>query len=351
MTEETRHIIRKIGMKFLLLAMVLVVLDLVYRFTLYPKDREKYCTLLTYSRIPVQDSTDIIYLGESSNHSCSPLDEDQRAISEMLGGLMPGHRVGKMSKDACHAGIFYDMLRNIPRKSPVKTVVVTVNMRSFSSEWIYADLERPLQKEQIMMKKAPSLYKRMLLAFKAYAHWSDSERDKLVREGLKKQTLHLPYYFPYKSASDWDHAIGTQCYLYNGEKVSMDTVALTCHYIKDFAYHLDDGNPRIRDLDKIVRLCHRRGWNLVFHIMSDNMDQIRTLAGPDLEFLMKSNAQYIIRRYEPKGVAVVNNQYLVRDRDFFERGFPTEHYTQHGRMASAERIAERLKEEGWCAQN
>ncbi len=343
MTDETRNIILKIGKKFLLLAMVLVVIAIVYRIFLYPKDREKYCTLMQYSLLPVQDSTDIIYLGESSNHSCSPKDKDTRAISDMIGDMMPGHRVGRLSKDACHAGIFYDILRNIPRKNPVKTVIVTVNLRSFSSEWIYAELEKPLQKEQIMMKKAPALYKRTLLAFKAYAHWPENERQRLVREGLKQQTLNLPYYFPYKNASDWDHAIGTQNYLYNGKKVSYDTIVLTCHYIKDFAYQLDDKNPRIRDLDKIVRLCKRRDWNLVLNILADNMDQIKTLAGPDLEYLMKQNAQYIIHRYEPQGVLVVNNQNMVRDRDFFEREFPTEHYNQHGRHIVAENIVETMK--------
>lgn len=344
MTNETKHIILQLGRKFLLLAAVLVVLDIVYRFTFYPKDRDENCTLIPYSMKPVKENDDIIYLGESSNHSFCASDTDQRAISEMIDDMLPGHKVGKLSKDACHAGVYYDILRNIPRKNPVKTVIVTVNLRSFSSEWIYSDLEKPLQKEQIFMKKAPALYKRMLLAFKAYAHWSEDERQKLVREGLEEQTLKLPYYFPYHNASEWDHAIGSQDHLFNGQKVSMDTIVLTCHYIKDFAYQLDDENPRIKDFDRIVKLCKRRGWKLVFHILADNMDQIKTLAGPDLEFLMKQNAQYIVNRYAPKGVTVVNNQYMVRDRDFFEREFPTEHYNQTGRRIVAEMVVEGIRD-------
>lgn len=344
MTNETKHIILQLGRKFLLLAAVLAVLDIVYRFTFYPKDRDENCTLIPYSMKPVKENDDIIYLGESSNHSFCASDTDQRAISEMIDDMLPGHKVGKLSKDACHAGVYYDILRNIPRKNPVKTVIVTVNLRSFSSEWIYSDLEKPLQKEQIFMKKAPALYKRMLLAFKAYAHWSEDERQKLVREGLEEQTLKLPYYFPYHNASEWDHAIGSQDHLFNGQKVSMDTIVLTCHYIKDFAYQLDDENPRIKDFDRIVKLCKRRGWKLVFHILADNMDQIKTLAGPDLEFLMKQNAQYIVNRYAPKGVTVVNNQYMVRDRDFFEREFPTEHYNQTGRRIVAEMVVEGIRD-------
>ena len=338
MTDETRHIILKITKKCLLLLLLLVVMDLVYRFTLYPRDRERYCSLLEFSQIPIRDTADIIYLGESSEFSCSPTDTDRRSIGTMIGDMMPDHNMGCLSKGAVHAAIYYDILRNIPRDNPVKTVIVTVNMRSFSSEWIYSNLEQPLQKEQIMMKKAPALYKRMLLAFKAYVHWSEAERSKLVRKGFRRQTFTLPHTFPYRNANEWDRATSSQYRLYNGMQASLDTIELACHYIKCFAYQLDDKNPRIKDFDKIVRLCQRRGWRLVFNILADNMDQIKTLAGPDLEYLMQENAQYIIQRYEPQGVTVVNNQYSVRDEDFFE-DFVTEHYSQRGRQAIAKKIA------------
>ncbi|MBR6161912.1 MAG: hypothetical protein IKQ75_08605 [Bacteroidales bacterium] len=343
MTDETRHIILKIAKKCLLLLLLLVVMDLVYRFTLYPRDRERYCSLLEFPQIPIRDTADIIYLGESSEFSCSPTDTDRRSIGTMIGDMMPDHKMGCLSKGAVHAAIYYDILRNIPRDNPVKTVIVTVNMRSFSSEWIYSNLEQPLQKEQIMMKKAPALYKRMLLAFKAYVHWSEAERSKLVRKGFRRQTFTLPHPFPYHNASEWDHAIANSFQLYNGKQVSGDTVELACHYIKCFAYQLDDKNPRIKDSDKIVRLCQRRGWRLVFNILADNMDQIKTLAGPDLEYLMQENAQYIIQRYEPMGVIVVNNQYSVREEDFFET-FVTEHYNQRGRRNIAEKVAEKLND-------
>jgi len=342
MTDETRHIIFKIAKKFLLLLLLLVVMDLVYRFTLYPRDLERNCTLTEYSQIPIRDTADIIYLGESSNHSYGPADTDRRSIATMIEDLMPGHKMGSISKGAVHAGVYYDILRNIPRDNSVKTVIVTVNMRSFSSEWIYSNMEPALQKEQIMMKKAPALYKRMLLAFKAYAHWSEAERSKLVRKGFRQQTFTLPHPFPYRNANEWDLATGSQYRLYNGIQASQDSIELACHYIKCFAYQLDDKNPRIKDFDKIVRLCQRRSWRLVFNILADNMDQLKTLAGPDLEYLMQKNAQYIIQRYEPQGVIVVNNQYSGRDEDFYE-DFVTEHYSQRGRMAIAENIMKALE--------
>jgi len=339
MKDKTKHTLRKIGLKLLLLIAVLAALDVLYYHTFYPKDMKEQCSLMDLSQRAVLEPNDIIYLGESSNHSFCKTDTDQRYICVMLDDLLPEHKVSNLAKDACHAGIYYDVMRNIPQENTIKIAVVTVNMRSFSSEWIHSDLETALQKEQVMMKHAPALYKRMLLAFKAYTHWTEEEREKKVLNGLEKQKFDLANGFPYHNASEWDCAIGKSGMLFNGSYPSIDTIALACHYIKDFAYQLDDKNPRIKDFDKIVKLCQKRGWKLVFNILADNMDQIEALVGPELPWLMRQNNQYIIDRYQAQGVTVVNNYNAVRDEEFFERDFPTEHYRQAGRWAIANALS------------
>lgn len=343
MTDTTKHTIKKIALKLLVLTGVLAGLDLLYYFTLYPKDLERNCTLMEISQ-RAKKGVDIVYLGESSNFTSSEADTDRRSISTMLGDLLPEHVVGDLAKSACHAGVYYDVLRNIPRGNDVKTAVVTVNMRSFTAEWIYSNLETALSKERIMMKKAPALYKRMLLAFKAYPIWTDAEREALIRKGFKKQTFTLPHPFPYRNANEWDHGVGGSYTLYNGVQPSADSLALACHHIKHFACELDDKNPRIKDLDNIVKLCKRRGWQPVFNILAENVDQIDSLCGPDLLYLLERNVQYVTDRYEAEGVIVVNNLHAVRDADFCDRDFPTEHYTQTGREAIARKVAAALAE-------
>lgn len=339
MTDNERHIIRKLLFKTLMFTLLLTVVDVVYYFTLYPKDLEKHCSLLLISQ-RAKKGVDIVYLGESSNHTCSQKDTDRRFICEMIDDLLPEHRVGNLTKDACHAGIYYDILRNIPRRSDVKTAIVTVNMRSFTTEWIYSSLEPALQREQLMMRKGPALYRRMMLTFNKYTPWSEEERSNLLREGFEQETLTFPYPFPYRTAFEWDSAVGNYCVLFDGSRPSLDTIALACHHIKHFACTLDDNNPRIKDLDNIVELCRKRGWQPVFNILAENVDQIDSLCGPDLLFLLNQNVQYIIDRYEPQGVIVVNNLKEVRDLDFRDRDFPTEHYDQTGRLAIARNVAE-----------
>lgn len=343
MIDTTKHTIKKLLFKLLILLIVLAALDIIYYFTLYQKDIRDNCSLMELSQ-RAKEGVDIVYLGESSNHTYSEDDTDKRFICEMIDDLLPEHHVGNLAKDACHAGIYYDILRNIPNDNEVKTAIVTVNMRSFTSEWIYSNLETPLRKEQIFMKKAPALYKRMLLAFKAYPVWTENERSAITRKGFEKQTFTLPHPFPYHNANEWDRAIGGSYTLYNGVQPSIDSISLACHHIKHFACTLDDKNPRIKDLDKIVKLCRKRGWQPVFNILAENVDQMDSLCGPELVYLLEQNTQYIIQRYEPKGVIVVDNLKEVRDSDFRDRDFPTEHYKQTGRLTIAKNVAEAIKQ-------
>lgn len=341
MTDSIKHTIKKISLKLLVLTGVLVGLDLLYYYTLYLQDIERNCSLMEISQ-RAKAGVDMVYLGESSNFSCAKSDTDRRSISTTIGDSLPAHQVGDLSKAACHASIYYDILRNIPRQNDVKTAIVTVNMRSFTAEWIYSDLETALRKEQIMMKKAPVLYKRLLLAFKAYPVWTEEERSAIIRKGFKKQTFSLPHPFPYRNANEWDHGVGGSYTLYNGMQPSADSLALACHHIKHFACELDNKNPRIKDLDNIVRLCKKRGWQPVFNILAENVDQIDSLCGPDLLYLLERNVQYVTERYEAMGVIVVNNLHAVRDNDFFDRDFPTEHYSQTGRKAIADNVVKKI---------
>lgn len=333
--------------RFILLAAVLAVADVVYRNTFYERDLREGCTLMERSLKPVAEGADIAYLGESSNHAVADDEEDKRFISDMLQDHLPDHRVCNMDKDACHAGIYYDILRNIPKDNPVRVAVVTVNLRSFSAEWLYSSLEPALQKEQVFMRRGPALYKRTLLAFKGYAHWSEAERAKKVRHELRHQSFEH-HTLPYHTAAAWDHALYESLTASGADET---TISLATHYVKAFACQIDEHNPRIKDLDRIVRLCRKRGWQPVFLILPDNEEQINELVGPELVELLHRNGNYIEQRYSQQGVTVVNCQGLVADADFRDRDFPTEHYRQAGRQTIANCLYNAIEQNPWGLYN
>lgn len=345
MKTDTRENLTKIIKKLLLLAGVLVALELVYRVTFYSKDLREHCSLMALSQIPIKEDAQIIYLGESSNKTYRNGESDTAYISEMIAAQMPEYRFGHITKDAAHAAIYYDILRNIPNDNDIHTVILTVNMRSFSSEWIYSNLENSFRKQQVFMRKGSALWRRLQLDLKLNSSWTDEERERLLMEGFKNQKFDCGSDFPFHNAYEWDEGLAWGRWLPNGRELSQDSIPMACHYVKIFAYTLDSNNVRIKDLDKIVELCKERNWRLVFNILPDNVDQIQEMVGDELIDLMHKQNAYIVNRYTAKGVLVVNNENLARDEDFIDRDFPTEHYGARVRHAIAAHIVQQMRQQ------
>ena len=310
----------------------------VYRLTLHDKDMAEQCALMEKVQRAVDGQAEIIYLGESSDFSVADADTDRRSICRMVADELGEPRMCDMASAATHAGVFYDMMNRLPKESNIHTAVVTVNMRSFTAEWIYSKLETPLRKQQLMLKRRPALWNKAMLVFKAYPRWSEKERDRLVVKHLRRQAAPPPY----ANARAWDVAMADSL---TAAGWPQDSVAMACHYIKCFATAMDEDNPRIRDLDRIVQLCRQRGWRLVMHILPDNEEQMSRLVGQRLVQILRDNGRYVQQRYEEMGATVVNNQGLLPDSTFTERNYPTEHYTQEGRLAVAKAIAAIMESE------
>ena len=101
----------------------------------------------------------------------------------------------------------------------------------------------------------------------------------------------------------------------------------------------------MKDFDAIVVLCRERGWNLVFNILAENVDKANELVGKDLLFLMYRNRDYLINRYDTmQGVTVVDNLNLVRDAEFIDQNWTTEHYYEYGRRQIADQVAQALRQ-------
>ena len=325
-------------MRIGIVAVLLVAVNWIYSKWFYERDLQAYSDMVNLPRKVVDDSCRIVYLGESSNHSHGWAESDQRKISDMVWAYFPNLRCGDMTKDASHAEIYYNMLKLIPKESSVETVVVTMNLRSFDAGWIYSRLETALQKQLVLLRDYPPLVNRFLLAFKAYPIRSEKEWDKLVNKHWK--TDPLPPDFKWKSTYEWDMTLP-----WPKNPTDNDMDYLPHYYIKAYAFYIRDDNPRVKDFDAIVKLCQKRGWNLIFNLLPENVDKANELVGQDLVSLMQLNRDYLVERYGgQEGVTVVDNLSLVRDVNFIDQNWTTEHYYAEGRHLVANRIALALKE-------
>ena len=325
--------------------MLLVAMNWVYTKWFFEKDLLEHSDIIELPRQVVADSCQVVYLGESSNNTYGYAESDHRKISAMVSAYFPKVRLGDMTKSASHAQTYYTMLKQVPKDAPVETVIVTMNLRSFDAGWIYSRLETALRKQIVLLQDYPPLMNRFLLAFKAYPIRSEEEWDAIARKHWKKDPLDFPYDFEWNNTHQWDSAMAwSGWHGFDGQR-DQQLTELACHYIKSYAFQIRDDNPRIKDFDAIVDLCRERGWHLVFNLMAENVDKANELVGKDLLFLMKQNRDYLMQRYDTQeDVTVVNNLDLVRDVNFIDQDWTTEHYYGEGRRIIAHQVAQALRQ-------
>ena len=334
---------KKLLIRIGLVLALLVVLNWVYSKWFFEKDLRKHSDIVELSWQVTDDSCRIIYLGESSNNHYGDEEDNRQKISDFAAEYFPTVKMGDLTKEASHAQTYYYMLKHVPATSAVETVVVTMNLRSFGWLWINSRLETPLRKQLVLLEDYPPLVNRFLLAFKAYPIKTEEEWDELAYAHWRTDTFDIPN-FAWHNTIDWDYAMNNYgWYDANGQK-DWEMTALACHFIKTYAFQINDDNPRVKDFDAIVELCRERGWNLVFNLMAENVDKANELVGNDLMLLIKNNHDFLLRRYGGlDGVTVVDNLDLVRDVNFIDQNWTTEHYYEEGRRIVAEHLAQTLR--------
>ncbi len=334
--------VKKIIIRLGLLMLIVILANLIYSRFFFEADLNKHADIIEKIR-QLDPQTEILYLGESSNFTTRCDDSLRLSISDFLKDWYPTLVVNDLTHAAVHAGMYYRYLQNIPTTLPIKTVVVTLNLRSFNANWIYSDLETPLQKSIVLLKPYPPLVNRFLLSFKACDIKTDKEREHQFKQYWEKHHFSVPFALPYKNVIVWDKAKFNSGVLYTNGNKNWELTSLACHYIKTYAFQITDNNPRIGDFDKIVALAKKRGWNLVFNLMAENTQKAEQMVGPELVWFIHQNRQYLVNRYQAMGVMVVDNLELVNDREYIDQNWTTEHYAQTGRQQIAANLADSLQ--------
>lgn len=304
------------------------------------KDLQKHSSIIN-KVYDISDSCEILYLGESSNVTTGYRDKSKLSISGFLAELLPDKKVCDITKGALHADIYYVLLSKIPENNNINTVIVTMNLRSFSAHWLYSHLETSLMKSMVLLRNRPALLNRFLLSFKGYDLKTPEERDRQVIRKWEREHYKLPFDFPYKNLNDWDaDAWKNGSWNADGTR-DLTKRKLAAHYVKAFGFIIKPENSsRISDFDKIVDLCKKRKWNLVFNLMAENTEKAEQLLGKRIKYFFEFNRKLLINRYQKEGVIVCDNLYALTDSLFIDQNWTTEHYYEAGRKKIAEKLAE-----------
>lgn len=292
--------------------------------------------------LKIQDSCEVLYFGESSNFSYNAEKDSLTArISDFISYYYPTLRLGTLNSSAYHAGIYLPLIKQIS-SDKVKTIIVTMNLRTFDQAAIHAELESALQKKAVMYQPRPPLLNRVLVSLNHYDDTPIAERDRKMWKQWTFDTLKSSEVdFPYPTIKSWCAVVKYP--LPDGTE-DMKKRELADHYIKAYAFQIDTlTNPRIKDFDAIVEVAKKKNIQLVFNLLAENTEYADSLVGNNLVWLMRQNRDLLVKRYTQKGAIVVDNLEAVPGWDYTDQHWTTEHYGQYGRQLIAFNVANALK--------
>lgn len=325
------------------LGVLLVLLNYLYVLFFYQRDlREKSDKILELRES--QKQADILYFAESSNVNFRENDSIKLSISELTNLFFPKLKVIAVNNVASHAGIFKYWLNEIDLiKNKPKAIVVTLNLRSFDAAWRHSKLETPLRESLVLVEPYPPLFNRFLLALQAFDSKNETEREKEMLKEWKETQLHFPFEFKYKTVREWDGAMANGGHLNADGSWDIKKSELACHYIKAYAFNLNEHNPRVRDFDDIAAWANENKVNVYFNLLAENVEYADSLVGKELVFLMKQNRDFLMKRYNRNYCKVADNLDVVPGKEFTDQDWTTEHYGYRGRMYIARNLAAQLK--------
>ena len=329
------------SVSILIVVSALLGMEGLYRWTQSDTDRlnnAPECFRLS----SVNDSAEVVFFGESSNTSFAPNDTTTRSISELCARETAPWNWVSITKYASHAGIYKFWAQQLSPKAKPRCMVITVNLRSFNADWRHSELEPALQQSLVLYKTKSHLLNRFLLSLGFYPHSPKALEQEALLQEWDTTVLPVQPDFKYKTVRAWDNAYANGYYLKPDGSWDMDKIQLACHYIKSYAFYINEQNSRIKDLDALCNWALQRKIPLVFNIMAENLDYADSLVGPELTRLIRQNRDFIVKRYRSLNVHVLDHLESVKGSDFIDQNWTTEHYNQTGRINISKKTSQYL---------
>jgi len=319
--------LKQILLKGSLLMLLIIALNFIYKATLWQNDVIEYSNV--EKAIKTAKNAEILYLGDCSDSYFGSDNTNEKGISQILDSLLPNTNVATISETGFHAGMYASILDQLPENTNIKTVIVTMNLRSFSSFVFYAYEANSIDQRMVMLKNRPPLLNRFLLAFKAKKVYKGAAIKKQLNKQQQNDKIPLT---PHNSTHDWKTII-------ENENCSDNKKDLAIGHLNNYGVQLTENtNPRIKDFDEIVAITKIKNIKLIFHLLPENTHLTSQLIGKDLTSLIAHNRDFLHQRYNTNNITIIDNMNLLPASDFIEE-LPNSHFYYSGRKKMAKEIA------------
>ncbi|MFT5725258.1 MAG: hypothetical protein ACI9JN_002382 [Bacteroidia bacterium] len=338
------YIVKKSVIRLVFVGLLLVIFNKIYTHYFWLNDLDEHGPML-YNLQQVQDTSDVLYFGESSNFTTHPDDYNQLRISDNVALQHPNLRIGTINHGAYHVGMYLPLISQIKTTSPVQTVIVTMNLRTFNQDVIYSPSEANLRLSSRMYQPRSPLLNRALVSFKYYDNRSGHERDFLKWKAWTYDTLKSDLdsiSFEFNTIRRWCEV---PKFLDSNDVQDDAKRQLADQYIKAYAFQINDQNPMVQEFDELLQIAKEKNLHIVLNLIPENVEDAQNYIGYNLVWLMKQNRDYLVHRYTNQGAVVVDNLEILESIHFLDRAIiPQEHYDAAGREIVGKHVAKALND-------
>lgn len=284
----------------------------------------------------LQAGVDTVYFGDS----ILIYPEGEPTIPEILRGLLPTHTIGDVAHPAYQLDLYERYVNYlVEHKSQVKTIIIPINMRSFSPEW---DLRPTYQfeREKTILTYGPvlsSLFYRLFDTFGLF--------DSPISQAEFREATVFNGDQPVGKVAEFEELIGvsatraetnpTDFAYYAGLPSEDEVEALKGTLVYYYMFNLDPNHRKIQSLQATSRLLTENGIKPIFYITPINYQLGEKYFGPTFRERLAENTAVVEQVLRQEDIGVLNLVFDLEAYNFVD----TEHLTENGKTYVAEVLA------------
>lgn len=282
----------------------------------------------------IHSRPDIIYFGDSVITSVSSSDKNKKTLPEMLAGMIKNKKVEAVENAAYHSEVFYAVCRYmVSRGMLAETVVVPINLRSFSPEW---DIKPGYQfAEDIAFFKYDSLlfrsFYKPLAVFKVFDLTPVSEDEYNQTPVYNGDAL---------AGKVMDFDDKKRYERYSDENMKNKLIFF-------YLYKLSEKHRKVKALVSLSNLLKGTSANVVFYLTPVDYETGDKFMGVQFSRRIHDNADVIMTLLKETGAGVIDLSRSLPSSafDLTDRHYCNEHLNEKGRKFVAEQIALQIKQQ------
>ena len=342
MGQEIKHILSKGLVRLISIGLLAVGFNQLYTTYFLEADLDDHGPMLLELN-KIADTSDVIYFGESSNFTTHPDDYNTLRISDNIAVKHPNYSFGTINHGAYHVGMFLPLVKQVQTTKEPKTIIVTMNLRTFNQDVIYGPSEANLRLASRFYQPTLPILNKVFASLNHYDNRSGHERDLLKWKAWTYDTLVSTddsVHFKVNTIRRWCEV---PKFLDSAGVQDNAKRQLADQYIKAYAFQIDDSNPMVQEFDELLQVAQQKNMRVVFNLIPENVENAAYYIGDTLVWLMQTNRDFLVERYTNLGATVVDNLELLPSKHFLDRAvIPQEHYDAKGRELVGLQVAQVL---------